>query len=91
MDSLLIMFARLDILLDACKNNSGEYSWHRICNLFLGAGKDIFLRMCMLESIDITLLDAQMDRTHHFYNLENACTLSVFFNLADSHQVNLRL
>jgi hypothetical protein len=80
MDSLLFMFVLLDILSDACKNNSGEYSLHRICSRFLGAGKDIFLRKCMLENIDITLLDAQMDRTRHFYNLENACILFVFFN-----------
>jgi len=94
MDSLLFMFVLfvlLDILSDVCKNNSDEYSVHWICIRFLGVGKDIFLRMYMLESIDITLSDAQMDRTHHFYNLENACILFVFFNLADYHQVNLRL
>ena len=94
MDSLLFMFVLfvlLDILSDVCKNNSDEYSLHRICTRFLGAGKDIYLRMYMLESIDTALLDAQMDRTRHFYSLENACILFVFFNLADYHQVNLRL
>jgi len=94
MDSLLFMFVLfvlLDILSDVCKNNSDEYSLHQIYTQFLGVGKDIYLRMYMLESIDIALLDAQMDRTHHFYNLENACILFVFFNLAGYHQVNLRL
>jgi hypothetical protein len=94
LDSLLVMFVLfvpLDILLDVCKSNSDEYSLHQIYIQFPDASKDISLHMCMLENINTALLDAQMDRTHRFYNLENACILFIFFDLADFHQVNLHL
>ena len=68
----LLLIELHDILLDACTNNSDECSLHRIYIQFQDAKKDISLHRYMLESIDIALLGVQMDRSHHFYNLENA-------------------
>jgi hypothetical protein len=94
MDSLLFMFMLFvlhDILVDVCRNNSDEYNLHQIYIRFQDADKDISLRMYMLESIDTTQLDVQMDRSHHFYNLENAYILFVSFNPVSSLQGNLHL
>ena len=88
---MFMLFVLHGTLLDVCKNNSDEYNSHQIYIRFQGVDKDISLRMCMLESIDTIQWDAQMDRSRHFYNLDNAYILFVFFNPADYHQVNLHL
>ena len=89
--SVFMLFVPHGILSGACKSNSDVCNEHQIYIRFQGADKDIYLHKCMLESIDTNQQGARMDMSHRFYNLENACILSVFFNPVDCRQGNLRL